>query len=280
MAAFRRGYAFNRPLGFQIYSVRERASRDLPGTLKAVAAMGYTAVELCSFRGFAGDKIKGDFGPLSEMKPADIRKIIRDAGMTVTSCHFNPPEFEDPIIDRSIVWAAEAGVKYMTIGPPISTADPTMDVWHRTFGMLNRLGERLRKAGRQLGFHPQADVWRIIDGTMIFDEMLRSVDPKNCEYELDMSASFVNGIDAGDYMTRHPGRFFAIHLRDLKLPRAPTRYIFSLPLGQGEVDWKKVLIGGKKGGVKNYIVEMVVQPPGDPLEALRISAEYLRTLAV
>jgi sugar phosphate isomerase/epimerase len=279
-APSRHGFAMISPLGFQIYSVRERVAKDLSGTLKQVAAMGYEAVELCSFKGFAGDKLKGDFGPLADMKAADVRRIIQGARMTAASCHFNPWELEDQRVNASIEWAAEVGVTYMTIGPAISNADKTMDEWKQTFDILNRYGECLRKAGRRLGYHPQAEVWKEVDGVLAFDEMLRKVDPENCQYELDVSTSHVSGIDAGGYMTNHPGRFFAVHLRDLKVPRRPTPYIFALPLGQGEVDWVKVLRGAKRGAVGNYIVEMVVEPPADPMEALRISTEYLRSLKV
>jgi sugar phosphate isomerase/epimerase len=266
------------PLGFQIFSVRARVAQDLPGTLRQVAAMGYTVVELCSFKGLAGDKIRGDFGPLADMSTTDLCTILKDVPMTVRGCHFYPPEFEEQNIDRSIAWAAEVGVNHMIIGPPITHRDKTMDEWKQTFDELNRYGEYIRKAGRQFCYHPQADMWETIDGVLVFDELLQSVDPENCLYELDLSASFINGIDAGDYMASHPGRFFAVHLRDLRIPRQPVPYIFSLPLGQGEVDWKKVLSGAKKGAVENYIVEMIVQPPGDPVDALRVSAEYLHNL--
>ncbi|MDF2441058.1 MAG: hypothetical protein JWN98_2042, partial [Abditibacteriota bacterium] len=33
------------PIALQLYSVREDCKRDLPGTLKAVAEMGYEGVE-------------------------------------------------------------------------------------------------------------------------------------------------------------------------------------------------------------------------------------------
>ncbi|MCX6381603.1 MAG: hypothetical protein NT023_19365 [Armatimonadetes bacterium] len=34
-------------IGLQLYSVREACAKDLPGTLKAIAKMGYTGVEFC-----------------------------------------------------------------------------------------------------------------------------------------------------------------------------------------------------------------------------------------
>ena len=39
------------PVGIQIYSVGDHASRDLVGTLKALKEMGYDCVELAGFYG-------------------------------------------------------------------------------------------------------------------------------------------------------------------------------------------------------------------------------------
>jgi len=52
----------------------------------------------------------------------------------------------------------------------------------------------------------------------IFEDILRSLDPKDCQFELDAVASYVSGVDAGAHMAAHPGRFCAAHLRDLKIP--------------------------------------------------------------
>jgi sugar phosphate isomerase/epimerase len=130
--------------------------------------------------------------------------------------------------------------------------------------------------------------------------MLRSIDPKNCVYQLDLGGTFANGVDAGDYMAKHPGRFFSLHLKDSKKrpPEAAAapppsggqpsagrgrgmgNFSGSLAVGQGDIDWKSVFVGAKKGGIKNYFVEMEVRPPTDPMEAMKVSADYLRSLKV
>jgi Pyruvate/2-oxoacid:ferredoxin oxidoreductase gamma subunit len=46
-----------------------------------------------------------------------------------------------------------------------------------------------------------------------------------------------------------------------------------VPLGTGVVDWKKLFTAAKKGGVKNYFVEM-------NMDALKASYPYLHDLKV
>ncbi len=273
------GYEVEGPLAFQLYSLRELVGKDFPGTLRRVTRFGYRAVELCFFKDWAGSVTFGDFGPLAELSATDVRKVVQNAGMTAPSCHFMPASFTDQSIDSRIEWASETGVKYMTVTGALAPAK-TSDEWKLEFERMNRAGERIRKAGLKFGYH--TDVGRKLDGTLLFDEILRNVDPKNCEYQLEVSTTFGNGFDASDVLAGYPERFFSVHLRDLKLPPAKG-YIASLPLGKGDVDWKRVLAGAKKGGVKFYIVEMVLQmygapPAGDPMEALKVSSQYLHDL--
>jgi sugar phosphate isomerase/epimerase len=275
--------------------VREEIAKDFPGKLKQATAIGYQSVELCSFKGYAG------FRPLADLKPADIRKIVQDVGMTAPSSHFQWREFDDATIDQSIEWSKGVGLQYMTMS--MARHATTMDDWKQIFELMNKYGERIEKAGMILGYHTHNDEWKKIDGVMVFDQMLRSIDPKNCLYQLDMGGTSANGIDTGDYMASHPDRFFSLHLKDHRrkpLPGVaaapppppaggqpgPGKVPDSRAVGQGDTDWKSVFAGAKKGGIRNYFVEIEARPPDDPKqlaacwEAMKVSAEYLRKLKV
>lgn len=40
--------AMNKPLGFQVWTVKDKLIKDFPGTLKMMAGLGYQTVEMCS----------------------------------------------------------------------------------------------------------------------------------------------------------------------------------------------------------------------------------------
>lgn len=288
-------YPLGFPLGFQSYGVREQIGKDFPGTLKAAKEIGYDSMELCSFKGYA----KQGFGPLADMKPGEIRQVLKDTGVTAPSSHIQWAEFDDQAIDRTIEWAGGIGLKFMTLSMARRAA--TLDEWKQIFELMNRYGERVQKAGMLFGYHTHSDEWKKLDGVMVFDEMLRNIDPKHCVYQLDLAGTFANGLDAGEYMAKHPGRFFSLHLKDSKKQppesaaatpppaggqpapgkgRGMSNAPGALPVGQGDIDWKSVFAGAKKGGIKNYFVEMEVRPPADPMEAMKVSAQYLRNLKV
>ncbi len=257
------------PMGFQIYGLRDAAAKDFPGTLKQTAAIGYRAVELCSFHGYA----KQGFGPLENMKPADIRKVIEDSDLKCESCHFNNREWDGGVIDQSIEWAQGVGLKFMILSMARQKPEMTMEDWKQNFNLMNEYGERVKKAGMQFGYHTHGTEWKKIDGVMVFDELLRSVDPKSVQGQLDLGGVVMNGVNPTEYIERHPGRFCSLHLKDVKKGQTTGS---AVPLGQGDTNWKSVLTAAKAGGVKNYFVEMEVKPPVDPMEALKISAVYLQ----
>jgi sugar phosphate isomerase/epimerase len=88
---------------------------------------------------------------------------------------------------------------------------------------MNKYREHVCKAGLIFGYHTHSDEWRNFDDAMVSDEMLRQVDARNCHYQLDLDGTFVAGLDAGAYMSRHRGRFFSLHLKDFKKPTPAPR---------------------------------------------------------
>lgn len=277
-ASLLRGYDLSAPLGFQAHGLRVLLSADFPGTLKKVKALGYDQVELVSFRGYSGNTSRDGFAALAPMDPSTIREIVADSGLAAPSCHFKFTEFQDDVIDRTIDWAHGAGVKYMVVVdlPAINTPDDCK----ATFDSMNRFADRVFNSGLQLGHHTQPDDWKTIDGKLVMDQFLESTDLRRCQMELDLESTMTMGVDGADYLQKHPDRFFALHLRDAKTPATMGKYLNSLPLGEGDIDWKKMLQAASSAHVSRYFVEMEIAAPGDPMDALRISADYIRNLVV
>jgi sugar phosphate isomerase/epimerase len=264
------------PVGFQIYGVKEPASKDLVGTLKQVAALGYECVELCSFPGY----VNSGFGALANMKAAEVRKAIEDAGMRGESCHFQFRQYESPAIDESIAYAKGLKLKYMIMSSPREGAqnpNVTMEDCKWNFDHMNKVGEHVKAAGMQFGYHNHGNEWKTIDSVLVYDELLRSVDANLVQLQMDLGGAVTSGHDPITYLENNPGRFCSLHVKDAKTGQTGRG---SMELGQGDIDWKKLFVAAKKGGIKNYFVEMEVRAPTDPMEALRVSYAYLHQLSV
>src|SRR5437773_5828373 len=79
------------PIGCQTYPVRDALGKDFEGTLKQLSAIGYKMIEMCSPPGYE----KGGYGPLMKLKPAEMRQIIKSAGLGCESCHYNFRELKE-----------------------------------------------------------------------------------------------------------------------------------------------------------------------------------------
>lgn len=271
-----RAAAFDEPLGFMLHAVRTLAAADLPGTLRRVAALGYGEVELVSFRGYASPAPRDGFGPLAPMAPAAIRGVIRDAGLTVSSAHFKFEELEGARLAESIAWAQGVGLDYITLAD--MPAETSLEGWRRIAAQLDTIGARLRREGLRFGLHTANPHWQTFDGVLVLDALLQQVPAERLAIQLDLSSTQSMGVDAAAYLRRHRGRFFALHLRDAPTPAKPGGYIFSVPLGHGALNLKAIVDAARAAGIRSYTVEMQMQPPADPIDGLRLSAEYLRRL--
>jgi sugar phosphate isomerase/epimerase len=266
------------PLAFQAHTMRVPLARDFPGTLKVMRAMGFEAVELASFPGFVGDR-RGDFTPLQNLTPAQVRRTVADAGLICTSAHFLPPEFRPDRFARSVDWAKGVGLTHMVYAGLELPERPTMDQLRAQLDVLNEAGARVRAAGLALGFHSDSHVWRMLDGQSATEEMMRRLDPKLVRIQMDFGTIIQTGADGASILERYPDRFFSVHLRDAMRPADTWAYLPAEPLGTGEVDWARVIRAARAAGVKHYVVEMT-RYPGGVFDAMKQSYDYLRALQV
>lgn len=248
------------PIGCQTWPVRQTIGKDFEGTLHELASMGFERIELCSPPGYA----QMGFGPLAAMKPAELRDKIHAAGLGCESCHYGFSELRDHL-DERLAFAKELGLKQMIIATFGVSKDAKMADWMHAVDEANKLGERTRKAGVQLGFHNHEGEFQKIDGELIYDKLLSAFDPKLVKMQFQVSVIKL-GYHAADYFEKYPGRFVSIHLQDW----SPTEKK-EVALGQGVVDWKRLWAAAKKSGAQNYFVEV-------DRNDLQPSARFLKTL--
>jgi sugar phosphate isomerase/epimerase len=243
--------------GFQIWTIRQDLLSDFEGTLKRMAAMGYSEVEMCSPLGYG-------FRSLNEMSGTEMRKIIDGTGLKCTSSHFTGPELRDSLENR-IEWASQVGMKQMAQSmPPISLRNATMDDWRKAARDLNKIGEKTRAAGIQMVYHNHQFEFAEIDGQLIYPVLMEELDPDLVKMQFQV-AVIEQGFKAQDYIRKYPGRFISAHLADYS-----SKLEKQVPLGQGDVDWEDFFKAAKAEGIKNYFVEMAP----DTFEA---SAEFLKS---
>ena len=248
------------PIGFQVWTVKDKLVKDFPGTLKMMANLGYQSVEMCSPPGYESS----GFGPLMKMKAPEMKKIINDAGLIFMSTHYGMDEFRNHL-DERIEFAKESGQKQMILSSFGLPEKATLSDWQKAADELNKMGMRTKKEGIQMGYHNHDGEFGTIDGTLIYDALMKQFDPEYIKMQFHVAVIRI-GFKASTYFTKYPGRFISAHLADWS-----TIEKKSVPIGKGIVDWKEFFATIKKGGVKNIFVEM------EP-ETFKDSATYLHSL--
>ncbi|WP_031500686.1 sugar phosphate isomerase/epimerase family protein, partial [Bryobacter aggregatus] len=229
-------------VGLELYSVRNELAKDLPGTLSAVAKMGYEGVEF--------------FGPYADWKPEyakEVKKQLDDLGMPCLSAHTGVKYFTPPELARVIELNVILGSKYMIMSSAGRVTD--IDGWKGIATTLNAAAEQLRKIGKGTGFHNHAVEWKAIGGVRPMD-VLAAETAKDVVLQLDVGTAIESNVDPVDWIKKNPGRIKSMHMKDWKSGMATPHEGYRVLLGDGDAKWKDIVAAARaKGGVEHLLVE-------------------------
>lgn len=287
-----RSKPLNLPIGLQLYTVGKEMDADPAGTLKAVAAAGYKHVEL---------------SPLSKTAPKDLVKMLGDAGLKNPSGHYMLPDLMSKF-QEMIELAHLFGQEFMIVtvpwvdDPSRFKPDPaqgqfalflaiisglTLDDWKWNAEQFNKIGEQVKKAGLQLGYHNHNFEWRSYGGVTGYDEFLRLTEPGLVKLELDCGWATVAGQDPAAYLTKYPDRYALLHIKDFRRGFTPRTTLmgkdYGAPvgteLGRGAIDYRGIFAAAEKATIRAQFVEQ--EPPFtemSALEAIKVDYEYVKNL--
>ena len=271
------------PIGLALYTVAAELRQDFRGTLRQIAEIGYRQVEMFGFYNRSAE---------------DLRRTLGEAGLACPSALYGWSDLLENF-DAALEYAHALGLKYMGCvfpalanparlglqGKPLAEQvgpiwdNMTLDDWKWNAEHLNLVGAKTRKAGIQLTYHNHNLEFKTFSKRSAFHWLLRLTDPKLVQIELDCGWAAAAGHDPSEILHTHAGRIALVHIKD-QMPGPPTtaRGPRTTEVGRGTVDWKKVFAAAKLAGVKGYFVEQ--EPPLDrpPLEAIKISYDFLRDL--
>jgi len=235
------------PIGSQVWPTRPML-KDFPAYVKMMADIGVTRLELCSPIGYGAE-----FSSLSN--PKEVVRIMADHGVKSESSHFTMEELRKSQ-EKSIEWAREIGITQMITATLGGGSHPTLDQVKKAADEYNKIAEVAARAGMQQGLHNEGFELSTVDGKRTYDILLELLDPKLVKFQFQMS-TITAGFVAADYFTKHPGRFYSMHLQDIdmKATAGPEGRPPQVPVGKGSIDWVKTFTTAKVGGVKNYFVE-------------------------
>ena len=268
------------PAGIQLFTFFDVIDKDVDGTLKRIAGIGYVEIES------AFSKKGGYYGMTSKQFAA----LLKNLGLNWKSHHVLgapfvlPPGTKLPLgadgkpmtippmnnlrdnMQVIIDEAAEGGVEWLVCANiPVNT----MDEIKSSIDVLNRTDEACKKAGLGFAYHNHDMEFHTVDGKFPYQMMLSQTTVK---MELDLAWAIKGGQDPVELFRLHPGRFPLWHVKDLD-----STHEVILPVGSGTIDFKRIFAASETAGLKYYFIEHDF--PKDPWESIQKSLSYMKNLA-
>lgn len=254
--------------GIQLFSVRDDMQKDPKGTLTQLSKIGYKNVEHANYvdRKFYG------------YTPKEFKKVLDDLGLKMPCGHtvMGINHWDEAKKDFTDAWkytvddAAYMGQQYVIspwIDEPIRKK---YDSLMHFLDLFNKSGELCRKSGMKFGYHNHwFEFSDSLNGTRIFDLMMKSIDFDKVAMQLDMGNMYIGGAKAADVLNQYPGKFELIHVKD-EIPSTNEEKYESSVLGKGIIHSKEATdLGRKLGGTKIFIVEQEAYQNMSPLQAVK-----------
>jgi len=236
------------PVGLELYSVRDNLDKDLPGTLQAVAKMGYQVVEF--------------FAPYFKWTPEharEVRKILDGTGMRCNSTHNGLESFSEAGLANAIELNHILGAHYIVLASPGKVT--SLDGYRKVAESLTQAQQKLQAEGLSAGYHNHDAEFHLLEGTRPI-EIIAANTPKELMLQFDVGTCVEVGSDPVAWIEANPGRIRSMHLKDWS-PEHGYREMF----GDGKAPWKKIFEAAETaGGAEYYLIEQEENP--NPLEAV------------
>jgi sugar phosphate isomerase/epimerase len=257
-------------LGLQLYTVRTDLAKDYEGTLKLVKAAGVR-------------KVQANL-TMSGKTSQQQRKLYDDMGFIWDSVHAGGDDLRNTP-QATIDQAKAVGIKNITCSFPLYPIDratimkgPMVDDWKKNADAFNKIADLCKKSGLSFAYHNHNLEFRKIGDVVPYDLLLKETDPSLVGMEMDIGWVIAGGADPVAYLTKYPSRYTSVHVKDLKNEGIPNTNMkmTSAIIGQGIVDWGKVLPAVKKSSVTSAYMELEEPYDPSPIGMVQASAVYLK----
>src|SRR5580658_2106243 len=220
------------PVGLELYSVRNALKSDLPGTLRAVAGMGYQCVEFYA-----------PYFDWTEVQTKDTRKLLDDLGVQCYSTHNDSSYLGADKISRARDLNLVLGSKYVVMASSHEKAGP--DGWKSVADSLNFAADKLEPAGLKAGYHNHQAEFTPDAGVRPIEILAKNTKP-SVMLQLDVDTCIEAGSDPVAWIR-------SLHLKEWS-PEPGKGY--TVLFGEGVARWNAIFEAAESiGGVEYYLIE-------------------------
>lgn len=225
------------PVGLELFSVRNELAKDLMGTVKAVAKMGYQGVEF--FSPYFAWKVE---------QAKEMRKLLDDLGVKCFSTHNGANAFTAEGLGHAIELNTILGSRFVVMASAGRVQG--LDGWKKVGETLENAVAKLKPAGMLPGFHNHQLEFRMLDGKRPL-EVIAANSGKDVVLQLDVGTCVEVGVDPMGWIKQNAGRIKSIHCKEWSKEKG-----YKALFNEGAAPWAEIFKAAEKvGGVEHYLVE-------------------------
>ena len=244
----------------QMFSFRNyiKTPAGVRDTFRRLKQMGYDAIQLS--------------GSIAPMPTADLAAMLRDEGLTAPTSHsFAKTIVEEP--EKEAERLLELGCRHTAY--PFPHWRPTGEGEVIELAReLNEAAKRFRAAGVTLAYHNHSIEFERFNGRTML-EILYAEAPE-LDAELDTYWVQKGGADPVRWIETLAGRQQVLHLKDYGMkPYCDCTGSVMMPVGEGNLDWERILDAADRAGVTCWVVEHDGDT-SDPFGSFASSIRFLK----
>jgi sugar phosphate isomerase/epimerase len=252
--------AMNKPVGLQLYSLRDEIGKDLKGSLEKIAGIGYKHLEAAGYRD----------GKFYGLEPLEFKTIVESLGMKLTSSHLT---FKNDEVSQVLKAHQELGVNYM-VWPWLNQEQrSSISAYQDVAEKFNTIGKMCNDNGFKFGYHNHDFEFHPTEGKIPYDILLESTDPELVFMQIDLYWIIFAGKDPIAYFEKYPGRFETWHVKDMAEGESKEM----TEVGTGIIDYGRIFKYAQTSGMKEFFIEQDVIK-GDGFESVKASFDHISSI--
>ena len=271
-------------LGYQIYSAREEAEKDLAAVCAKLKEFGYDGVEFAGFYGYTAEQ---------------INDILNANGLVAVSSHVPYVSIVEDMAG-TIAFHKAIGCKFIAVPYLDEQTRPGAPGFAAAIRNIAKFGAMCKAEGIQLLYHNHDFEFIKLSGQYGLDFLYDAIPAELLATELDTCWVNVAGENPAAYIRKYAGRCPVVHLKDFIGAKKEGEVLYALikadgsddvkveqkeepafdfrPVGYGKQDIPAIIAAGLESGAQWFIVEQDRSSERPPLDAAKMSCDYVRGL--
>ncbi|MBA4387610.1 MAG: hypothetical protein C0404_06485 [Verrucomicrobia bacterium] len=237
-------------VALQLWSVNQVIPKDVRGTLKKIAGMGYKGIECAGYYGLSGK---------------DIRGMLDEFGMVCVGSHVGLDLLEGDKFEQTVATNKALGTDRLIVpGADLSNMPKLIE-------RLNAAHVKAKAAGMRVGFHNHTKEFELVDGKTKFD-MIFSQTPADFLMQVDIGWAYHAAQDVPALLRKYAKRLETVHVKEFSKEKK------CVVVGAGDIKWPPLFeLMEKETAIKTYVIEQEQFTVG-PMESVKECFDNMRKM--